>query len=64
MLDEIEGGVRAALRLAEGAPLRSTLDTAGAGDWTRECARRPAATRASWHSGWRSGSPPPRCPLP
>ncbi|MEU5798161.1 hypothetical protein ABZ800_32250 [Streptomyces sp. NPDC047813] len=58
MLDDIKDGARAALRLAEGAPLRSTLDTAGAGDWTRECARRHAATRASWHSG----SPPPRCP--
>ncbi|WP_243860227.1 hypothetical protein [Streptomyces sp. BK208] len=57
----MEDGVAAATRLADGAPLQSTLDVAHPGDWL---ALDAAVREVAWHRpqflpGWEHSAPPP-----
>ncbi|MEU3051490.1 hypothetical protein ABZ705_34270 [Streptomyces sp. NPDC006984] len=64
MLADTEDGTAAATRLAEGAPLRSTLDVANLGDWLALDAgvREVAWCRPQFLPGWEHSAPLPADP--
>ncbi|MFI1726656.1 hypothetical protein [Streptomyces sp. NPDC020489] len=61
MLEDIEDGTAAATRLAEGAPLHSTLDVADPGDWLalEAAVREVASYRPEFLPGWEHSAPLP-----